>query len=94
VLGVTLPDWLDVDNVRNVALGIGITGFVLAFLVIRFVQKMMIKLVATVLLVGIAALAWYQRADLGDCAKTCECKLLGFTVETPRTDDPACVTAA
>jgi low temperature requirement protein LtrA len=94
VLAVTLPEWLDVDNMRNVALVVGLAAFVLAFLVIRFVQKLVIKFVATILLVAIAALAWYQRADLGDCAKTCECKVLGFTVETPRSDDPDCATAA
>ena len=94
MLAVTLPEWLDVDNMRNVALVVGLAAFVLAFLVIRFVQKLVIKFVATILLVAIAALAWYQRADLGDCAKTCECKVLGFTVETPRSDDPDCATAA
>jgi hypothetical protein len=94
VPGVTLPDWLDVDNVRTIALLVGLAALVVAFMVIRFVQKMVVKLVATVLLVGLAALAWYQRADLGDCAKTCECKLLGFTIETPRSDSPECATPA
>jgi uncharacterized membrane protein len=94
VLGVTLPEWLDVDNMRTVALVLILAALVLAFLVVRFVQKMVIKIMATVLLVAIAALAWYQRADLGDCAKTCDCKVLGFTVETPRSDDPGCTNAA
>jgi hypothetical protein len=93
VLAVTLPEWLDVDNVRNLALVVALAAVVVAFLVIRFVQKVMFKLVATVLLVGVAALAWYQRADLEDCAKQCECKVIGFTVETPRSDDPGCVSA-
>jgi hypothetical protein len=90
VLAVTLPDWLDADNMRNVALIVALVAVVVAFLVIRFVQKLMLKIVTTVVLVGIAALAWYQRADLADCAKTCECKVLGFTVETPRSDTPEC----
>ena len=94
MLAVTLPDWLDVDNLRNAALIIGLAAVVVAFMVIRFVQKMVVKVVATVLLVGVAALAWYQRADLGDCATTCECKVLGFTVETPRSDSAECATAA
>ena len=94
MLGVTLPDWLDVDNVRTLALIVGLAAIVVAFVVIRFVQKLVVKTIATVLLVGIAALAWYQRADLGDCAKTCECKLLGFTIETPRSDSPECTTQA
>jgi hypothetical protein len=93
VLGVTLPDWLDVDNVRNAALVVGIAAVIVAFVVIRFVQKLVVKAVVAAILVGIAAFAWYQRADLGDCAKTCECKLLGFTIETPRSDSPDCATS-
>jgi hypothetical protein len=94
VPAVTLPDWLDVDNVRNVALVVALVAVVVAFLVIRFVQKLMLKVVTTIVLIGIAALAWYQRADLSDCAKTCECKLLGFTIETPRSDSPECEAGA
>jgi hypothetical protein len=93
VLAVTLPDWLDVDNVRNLALVVGIVAIIVAFMVIRFVQKIIVKGIVAVVLIGIAAFAWYQRADLGDCAKTCECKLLGFTVETPRSDSPECATS-
>jgi hypothetical protein len=40
-------------------------------------------------LVAIGALAWYERADLADCAKTCECKILGFDVTIPTEDLPA-----
>jgi uncharacterized membrane protein len=90
VLGVTLPDWIDVDNARTIALVVGLAALVVAFLVIRFVQKMALKLVFTLVLVGIAALAWYQRAELSDCAQTCECKVLGVTIETPLSDDPEC----
>ena len=94
MLGLTLPDWIDADNARTIALVVGIGALVLAFVVIRFVQKLVFKSIAVAVLVGIAALAWYQRANLSDCAQECECKVIGITIQTPRSDDPECVATA
>ena len=87
--GFTLPEWFTPDNLRTISLVVGIGAVVLAVMVMRFVQKLVMKLTFTVVLVAIGALAWYERADLADCAKTCECKILGFDVKIPTEDLPA-----
>lgn len=88
MLGLSLPDSLSPDDVRNGALVVGIAAIVLAVLVLRFVQKLVMKLTFTAVLLVIGALAWYERADLADCAKTCECRILGVDVTIPTDDLP------
>ncbi|HEX7095183.1 MAG TPA: hypothetical protein VF183_04835 [Acidimicrobiales bacterium] len=90
MLGVTLPDWIDPDNARTIALAVGIAALVLIVVVLRFVQKLVLKLAITAVLALVAILAWAERADLGDCAKTCECNLLGFDVEISADQNPSC----
>ena len=90
MLGATLPDFINPDNVRNTALAVGIGSLVLIFLVLRFVQKLMMKAVMTGLLALITFGAWYYRADLGDCAKTCECRILGQDIKVPKDKNPRC----
>jgi Tfp pilus assembly major pilin PilA len=89
VLGLTLPDWIDPDNARTIALVVAGVAIVLAVVVIRFVQKLVVKVAFTAVLALVALVAWTQRADLADCAKTCECKVLGFEVEIPQDQRPA-----
>ena len=84
MLAQTLPEWIDPDNAKNIALAVGIAALVLIFVVLRFVQKMVIKISFTAVLALIAFVAWTQRADLADCAKTCECSVLGFEIEIPQ----------
>jgi low temperature requirement protein LtrA len=92
VLAVTLPHWVNPDNARNIALGVGIGTLVLIVLVLRFIQKMVLKVAITVVLALVTFVAWNERADLGDCAKTCECRVLGFDVEVP--SSPTCPNGA
>ncbi len=89
MVGLTLPESLTPDNVRTIALAVAIAAVVLAVVVLRIVQKLVMKLTLTVLLVGVGALAWHERGDLADCAKSCECKILGIDVRIPADDLPA-----
>lgn len=89
MFGLTLPESLTPDDVRTIALGVGIAAIVLAVVVMRVVQKLVMKLVFTAVLVAIGALAWYERADLADCARSCECKIIGIDVRIPADDLPA-----
>lgn len=88
MLGLTLPEWIDPDNAQTIALVVGIGAIVLAVVVIRFVHKLVMKVAFTAVLALVALLAWTQRADLADCAKTCECRLLGFDIEIPEDQRP------
>jgi low temperature requirement protein LtrA len=87
VLALTLPDFVNPDNARNIALVVGIGAIVLIVLVLRFVQKLALKMAFSVVLALVALLAWTERADLADCARTCDCNLLGFDVEVPSSAD-------
>jgi len=88
VLALTLPDWIDPDNAKTIAAGVGIAAIVLAIVVVRFVQKLVMKLAFTAVLALVALVAWTQRADLADCANTCDCRLLGFDIEIPQDQRP------
>jgi hypothetical protein len=90
VLGATLPDWVNPDNARTITLVIGIGALVLIVLVLRFVQKVVTKVAMTALLALIGFGAWYYRADLADCAKTCECRILGQDIKIPKDKNPEC----
>lgn len=95
MLAITLPDWINPDNARTLALVVGIGAIVLIVVVLRFVQKMVMRVAFTAVLALIALLAWTQRADLANCAKTCECSILGFEVDIPQDQrPPSCPTDA
>ena len=79
-----LPGWLDADALRTGALVVLAVVVVLGVLVARFVQKMVVKVVLLGVLVGVGVLVWAERIELGDCARTCDCRLLGRDVEVPR----------
>lgn len=78
-----LPESLDPDTLRQLAIGALVVLAVVAFLVLRFVQKIMLRLVVLVLVIALGIGVWFQRAELGDCAKTCDCKMFGFDVQVP-----------
>jgi hypothetical protein len=90
VLGATLPDWLNPDDARNLMVAIGVGALVLIVVVVRFVQKLVMKALLLGLLVVVGGLAWYSRADLADCAKTCDCRILGQDVKIPTDKYPQC----
>ncbi|MEZ5168865.1 MAG: hypothetical protein R2695_21150 [Acidimicrobiales bacterium] len=55
----------------------------LMYAVVRFVQRAMMKLALFVLLAGLGLSLWVQRDALGECARTCDCRLFGQTVDIP-----------
>lgn len=88
MLALALPDSFTPDNVRTTALIVAVLAVVLLLLVLRFVQKLVMKLAATVLLALVVFGAFYYRSELGDCAKTCECRVLGIDIKIPKDDLP------
>ena len=78
-----LPDWLDPELLKWIILVVIAVLLYLMYVVVRFVQRTVLKLSLFVLLAGIALSLWVQRTDLEDCARTCECSLYGQTVTVP-----------
>lgn len=78
-----LPESLDPDVLRHVALGS--LGFfaVVAFLVLRLVQKIVLRIVLLGALAGFGLYVWTERADLDECRRTCTCTFAGFDVQVP-----------
>ncbi len=84
VMLAATPAWF-ADNLPQISVG---TLLILMLVVLRFVQKMVVRIILLVL-IGVAGLLVYiNRAPLQACAKTCVCEIAGkhITVPTCRTD--------
>lgn len=82
--------WLDTETLRWMLLApIGLVAAGL-YLVVRFVGKFLMKVALVVVLVGLGASLWLQRADLADCATDCSCTLFGRAVQIPAETNPNC----
>jgi hypothetical protein len=80
---LVFPDWLDPELLQWIILVVIAVLLYLMYVVVRFVQRTVLKLVLFALLAGVGVSLWVQRTDLADCARTCECRLYGQTVEVP-----------
>jgi hypothetical protein len=78
-----VPDQLDADTLRWAIPVVVAVLLVAMFLVVRFVQRLVLKVVLFAALAGFGLALWIQRADLEDCAVTCSCTLFGVDVEIP-----------
>jgi hypothetical protein len=78
-----LPDWLDPQLLQWIILVVIAVLLYLMYVVVRFVHRVVLKLVLFGLLAGVGLSLWVQRNDLEDCARTCECSLYGQDVEVP-----------
>ncbi len=83
-----MPSDLDPDTLRWLILGAIALVLVAMFLVVRFVQRLMVKALLFGVLAVLGLSLWIQRDDLQDCADTCSCSLYGLDVEVP--DERGC----
>lgn len=83
MLLAALPDWLDPQLLTWIILVVIAVLLYMMYVVVRFVQRVVLKVVLFALLAGIGLSLWVQRTDLENCARTCECSLYGQTVEVP-----------
>jgi hypothetical protein len=78
-----LPEWLNAETLKPISAGALVLVVAAAFLVARFVQKLVWKTIALALLAALGLGIWFFRADLGDCWETCNCQLLGREIAVP-----------
>jgi hypothetical protein len=78
-----LPKSFDPDTLRTVALVTIAVLVVVAFLVMRAIQKMVLKVIFLGILAGIGVFVWYERAELADCRPGTTCRVAGFDVQVP-----------
>lgn len=80
-----LPEWLDNQTLQWVIPAALVVLAVVALTVLRFIRRLVLKTVLVAVIAGFGISLWVQRADLQDCAQTCECSLYGRVVKV----DPA-----
>ena len=78
-----LPAWLDPELLQWIMVVALAVVLYLLYVVIRFVHRIVAKVMLLVALVGLGVSLWVQRGDLRDCAVTCECSLYGQAVDIP-----------
>lgn len=76
------PAWFS-DNLTVIAVG---TLLVLTLLVIRVIQKTMLRVVLLCLIGGVAVFVYANNEALERCATTCECRLVGRDITVPSCD--------
>ncbi len=84
-----LPEWLDAERLQWIILAVLAVLLYGMYLVTRFVRQVITKFLLFVLLAGVGLSLWIQRADLQECAQTCECSLYGEDVTIPEDRRPA-----
>lgn len=83
-----LPESLDPDALRTIAIVALVVLVVGVFLVLRFIQKMVLRVILLGALVGLGVGVWVQRESLEDCVPECACSFFGYDV--PPDQIPGC----
>lgn len=85
---------IEPDQVKQGAVAVIVVLAVVAFLVMRFIQKLILKLVMVAALVGGGVYLYSQRSSLDDCQKQvrdslgreCVCDFAGMDITVPGCD--------
>lgn len=78
-----LPQVLDPATLRSAAVVAVIVVVVLIVLALRFVQKVVLRVLIVAALVGLGAATWIQREQLTACGSTGACTFFGQEVQVP-----------
>jgi len=82
-----LPKSFDPDTLRNVGLVTLVVLVLGGFIVLRFVKKMVLRVVLIGVFLGLAVFVWWERDYLKDCVPKCSCSIAGFDVQVPDCPD-------
>ena len=80
---MTLAEWLGLGTPTEVVTGSGVVLLVLVLLVVRFIQKMILRLALVGLMVLVGIGIYVSRDELAECTRTCSCSLAGQDVDVP-----------
>ncbi len=76
-----LPEWLDLETLRFLALLVIFALGLLALKVLRMIRQPSLQIVATVLIFALGLAVWTFRDNLQDCSITCDCSAGGYDVQ-------------
>lgn len=83
-----LPDWLDAERLQWIILAV-LGGLIYSmYWVTKMIRKVVTKVVMLIVIAALGLSLWFQRADLDECAQTCECSLYGQDVAIPEDRRP------
>jgi len=85
-----LPQWIDVTFLERMSWAMLLGIALLMLFSIRMIASMTRKIVALVLLFGLAAAVWAYREDLDTCRRTCSCSVAGIDVDFPDAAERQC----
>lgn len=85
-----IPDWLDAESLQWMIIGTIMSLGTMTVMAMRFVRKLLLRLVLLAVFGGLSLGIWQQRANLQDCVDTCSCRLFGQEVEIPADKNPKC----
>ena len=85
---------IEPDQVKNGAIAAIVVLAVLAFVVMRFIQKLVLKLIVIAALGGAGVFLYAQRESLDECqqkvrdsfGRECTCDFAGFEITVPGCD--------
>ena len=83
MLAGLFPSWLDVTAARSIAAGGGMVFVFGGIMGVALARTIARRLLMLGLLLALAGGAFYYRATLADCAKTCDCSLFGHRLDAP-----------
>ncbi len=76
-----LPGWFDLGFLRGLTIGTAIALAIGVLAALVFIRKLAVRLVIAAVLMALAGGTVFYRVQLDDCAESCNCKLLGSTLE-------------
>lgn len=78
-----LPTSLDPETLKSTALVALVVVVVGIFVTLRFIQKMVVRVVVVGVLIALGAGIWVQREELASCRSTGACTFFGQDVQVP-----------
>ena len=80
ISALTAYDFLMAELLDQSGIAVILVGM---FVVVRFIQKVVTKLVIFAVLAALGLSLWVQREELSNCARECKCTLYGREVQIP-----------
>lgn len=78
-----LPTVLDPETLKTIAIAALAVVVIGIFLTLRFIQKMVVRVVVVGVLIASGAGTWVQREELSSCRSTAACTFFGQDVQVP-----------
>lgn len=80
---VDLPPWVDADFLERASVGVVAGAAILGVMVLVWARSVVVRVLGVVVLAGLVFAGVRYRDHVRDCARECDCSLLGEQVDVP-----------